>query len=154
MHMGAMNDSAKQTTLRFYQERLLCVLVHIQQHLDEPLVLDDLARMACLAPYHFHHVFTGMLGGSLARHVRRLRLERAASRLKLTETPVVQIAFEAAYETHESFSRAFRKAFGLSPVQFRAWNGVGARIQVPSGVHYHQQKGPGNFRVAQLKDKT
>jgi len=154
MHLGAMNNSAKQTTLRFYQERLLCVLVHIQQHLDEPLVLEDLARMACLAPYHFHHVFTGMLGESLASHVRRLRLERAASRLKLTETPVVQIAFEAAYETHESFSRAFRKAFGLSPVQFRSRHGVSARIQIPSGVHYHQRKRPGSFRVAQLKDKT
>src|SRR5271154_1011969 len=143
MHLGAMNDSAKQTTLRFYKERLLRVLVHIQQHLDEPLVLEDLARMACLAPYHFHHVFTGMLGESLASHVRRLRLERAASRLKLTETPVVQVAFEAAYETHESFSRAFRKAFGLSPLQFRTRNGVSARIQVTSCVHYHQRKRPG-----------
>src|SRR5271154_2017922 len=124
MHLGAMNDSAKQTTLRFYQERLLCVLVHIQQHLDEPLPLEDLARLACLAPHHFHHVFTGMLGESLGSHVRRLRLERAASRLKLTETPVVQIAFEAGYETHEAFSRAFGKGFGVSPMQFRRRNGV------------------------------
>jgi hypothetical protein len=34
-----MNARAKETTLRFYKERLLCVLVHIQQHLDEPLAL-------------------------------------------------------------------------------------------------------------------
>ncbi|MGA3179788.1 MAG: AraC family transcriptional regulator [Verrucomicrobiota bacterium] len=149
-----MNVSAKPATLRFYKERLLCVLVHIQQHLDEPLALDDLARLACLAPHHFHHVFTGMLGESLGSHVRRLRLERAACQLKLTKTPVVQVAFEAAYQTHEAFSRAFRKAFGLSPVQFRGRNGVSARIQTRSGVHYRRQKPPGSFRAAQLEDKT
>jgi len=152
--IGKMNVPAKQATLSFYKERLLRVLVHIQQHLDEPLALEELARLACLAPHHFHHLFTGMLGESLGSHVRRLRLERAASRLKLTETPVVQVAFEAAYETHEAFTRAFHKAFGLSPAQFRRRNGVSARIQIPSGVHYQQQKRPGRFRAAQLEDKT
>jgi AraC family transcriptional regulator len=149
-----MKDSAKPATLRFYKKRLLCVLVHIQQHLDEPLAPGDLARLACLAPYHFHHVFTGMLGESLGSHVRRLRLERAASPLKLTETPVVQVAFEAAYETHEAFSRAFRKAFGSSPAQYRQRHGVGGRIQIPSGVHYQERKRPGSFRAAQIEDKT
>jgi AraC family transcriptional regulator len=149
-----MKTVAKSATLRFYKERLLCVLVHIQQHLDEPLALEELARLAGLAPYHFHHVFTGMLGESLGSHVRRLRLERAACRLKLTDAPVVQVAFEAAYETHESFSRAFRRAFGLSPVQFRRRNLVSARIQNPSGVHYQYEKRPGNFRAAQLQEKT
>jgi AraC family transcriptional regulator len=149
-----MNSRAKQTTLRFYKERLLRVLVHIQQHLDEPLALEELGRLAFLSPYHFHHVFTGMLGESLGSHVRRLRLERAAWRLKLTETPVVQIAFEAGYDSHEAFSRAFRKAFGLSPVQFRKRDGVKARIQIPSGVHYQDRKKPRSFRPAQIEDKN
>jgi len=148
-----MKNSAKPATLRFYKERLLRVLVHIQQHLDEPLALAELAQLACLAPHHFHHVFTGMLGESLGSHVRRLRLERAAVRLKLTETPVVQVAFEAAYETHEAFSRAFRKAFGMSPAQFRRRHGPAARIQSPSGVHYLQRKRLGSFRAAQIQDK-
>ena len=149
-----MNVRAKETTLRFYKERLLCVLVHIQQHLDEPLALEELARMACLSPHHFHHVFTGMLGESLGSHTRRLRLERAAWRLKLTETPVVQIAFEAGYETHEAFSRAFRKGFGFSPVQFRRRNGVSARIQIASGVHYQNRKRLRGFRAAQIEDDS
>jgi AraC family transcriptional regulator len=149
-----MNVQAKETTLRFYKERLLCVLVHIQEHLDDPLPLELLGRLACLSPHHFHHVFTGMLGESLGSHVRRLRLERAAWRLKLTQTPVVQIAFEAGYETHEAFSRAFRKAFGLSPVQFRRRNGVSDRIQIPSGVHYQNRRRLRDFRAAQIEDKS
>src|SRR5689334_2625363 len=65
----------KEATLQFYKERMLRVLVHIQQNLDEPLELSALAKLASLSPFHFHHVFTGMLGESLASHVRRLRLE-------------------------------------------------------------------------------
>jgi transcriptional regulator GlxA family with amidase domain len=71
----------KPITLRDYKERLLRVLVYLQQYLDEPLSLDVLAARACLSPHHFHRVFTGMIGESLHNHIRRLRLERAAARL-------------------------------------------------------------------------
>src|SRR5215831_10466062 len=108
-----MSRTPKETTLRFYKQSMLRVLVHVQSHLNEPLALEELARLACLSPHDFHHVFTAMVGEPLASHVRRLRLERTASRLKLTDVTVIQIALEAGYETHEAFSRAFRKNFGL-----------------------------------------
>jgi AraC family transcriptional regulator len=149
-----MNRRTRPTTLRFYKERLLRVLVHVQQHLDEPLALDELARLACLSPYHFHHVFTGMTGESLAAHIRRLRLERAAWRLKLHTTPVVEIAFDAGYETHESFTRAFHAAFGVSPAQFRRRKGVSALIEIPSGVHYRDQPPLHSFRTTKIGDKS
>jgi len=148
-----MNGRTRATTLRFYKEQLLRVLVHIQQHLDEPLALEELARLGCLSPYHFHRVFSGMTGETLAGHIRRLRLERAASRLKLGRAPVVEIAFEAGYETQESFTRAFHAAFGAAPGQFRRRQGVSAVIKAASGVHYGGRKEPKNFRAAQLKGK-
>lgn len=146
-----MKCRTRPITVQFYKERLLRVLVHIQSHLDEPLPLADLARIACLSPYHFHHVFTGMTGESLAMHVRRLRLERAATRLKLAANPIVDIAFEAGYEAHESFTRAFHAAFGMSPAQFRRRKGVSALIDVPSGVHFEDQKHPKSFRAVRKK---
>jgi AraC family transcriptional regulator len=106
-----MGPALKQSTLRFYKERMLRVLVHIQQNLEEPLPLEKLAGLACLAPHHFHHVFTGMLGELLASHIRRLRLERAAWRLKLSSLPVVQITLEAGFDSHEAFTRAFGASF-------------------------------------------
>src|SRR5207302_10988331 len=81
-------------TEQSYRQRILRVLVYLQQHLDEPLPLEDLARVACFSPYHFHRVFRGMVGESVKEHVRRLRLERAAQRLTATGPSVVATALD------------------------------------------------------------
>jgi AraC family transcriptional regulator len=129
-----------ETTLRDYKMRLLRVLVHIQQHLDDALTRDQLAGIACFSPFHFHRIFKGMIGESLHAHIRRLRLERAASRLKLTTHPVIQIALDAGYDTHEAFTRAFKAAFGMAPIHFRARKTPPAGLPAPSGVHYQEQQ--------------
>jgi AraC family transcriptional regulator len=135
----------KPQTEQTYKERMLCVLVHIQQHLDEALALEELAVLAHFSPYHFHRVFQGMVGESLMAHVRRLRLERAAMRLKHTDQPVTRIAFEAGYETHEAFTRAFRALFGESPTGFREIHQPLALPGAPSGVHYDPAASPIDF---------
>lgn len=109
----------RTTTLEDYRERVLRVLLHIQHHLDEPLDLDELAGVAAFSPYHFHRVFRGMVGESVGGHVRRLRLERAAIELKTGDRPVVQVALDAGYGSHEAFTRAFRASFGVAPTEFR-----------------------------------
>ncbi|MFH1417502.1 MAG: AraC family transcriptional regulator, partial [Planctomycetota bacterium] len=109
----------KSQTEHDYRQRILRVLVHIQGRLDEAMSLEDLARIAHFSPYHFHRIFRGMVGESVKEHVRRLRLERAAFHLKATDQPVTRIAFDAGYEAHEAFTRAFRAMFGESPSGFR-----------------------------------
>lgn len=126
----------KPVTRQTYHERMLRVLVHIQNHLDEALSLEELARVAHFSPYHFHRIFQGMVGETLMTHVRRLRLERAAMRLKAGDQPVTQIAFEAGYETHEAFTRAFRAMFDASPTEFRQLHQPIEMGPAPSGVHF------------------
>ncbi|MBN2684238.1 MAG: AraC family transcriptional regulator [Pontiellaceae bacterium] len=109
----------KKETHISYQERILRVQVHIQHHLDEPLSLEELARVACFSPYHFHRIFRGMVGESVAGHVRRLRLERAALKLKQTRQPIIELAFDAGFQTAESFTRAFKDQFGRVPSEYR-----------------------------------
>jgi AraC family transcriptional regulator len=89
--------------------------------------------VAHFSPYHFHRIFRGMVGESLKEHIRRLRLERAATQLKHTDHSVLDIALEAGFQTHESFTRAFGALIGCSPSQFRSSNGV---VFASPGVHY------------------
>jgi AraC family transcriptional regulator len=135
----------RQVTLEDYKARMLRVLVHIQQHLDRELSLEELAGVAHFSPYHFHRIFRGMVGESLASHIRRIRLERAAGRLRFTDHPITDIAFEAGYETHEAFTRAFRSMSGLSPSEYRNQRRA---IQTPHAsmrVHYTADVPPGDF---------
>jgi len=134
----------KESTQKLYEERLLRVLVYIQQHLDEGLPLEDLARVAHFSPYHFHRIFRGIVGESLQEHIRRLRLERAAQRLKHTDRSVLEIALEAGFQTHESFTRAFRAVLGCSPSEFRSADGV---LFPAPGIHYQDH---GELEISSL----
>lgn len=100
-------------------ERLLPILVHIQAHLEQDLALNALAALANLSPYHFHRLFRATVGETVKQYVQRLRLEQGAFRLKLHDIPVIDVAFSLGYHSHESFTRAFRKQFGMPPKAYR-----------------------------------
>jgi AraC family transcriptional regulator len=138
----------RETTQQAYKERILRVLVYIQQHLDETIDLDSLARIAHFSPFHFHRLFRGMVGESVMEHVRRLRMERAAHRLKFGDQPITRIAFEAGYETHEAFSRAFRAMFDQSPSFFREAHQAMPFRNVPSNIHFAAEGKVEDFRAA------
>jgi AraC family transcriptional regulator len=125
----------KPETYSFYARAVQAAIEHIATHLDDALELEALARVACLSPFHFHRVFRGMVGETPLELTRRLRLERAASRLKDTTHPITQIAFDAGYETHEAFTRAFRAAYSTSPSGFRTRTYQRIEIASACGVH-------------------
>src|SRR5271165_743574 len=127
-----------KTTCNDYKERILRVLTHIQEHLDEALDLEELARVACFSSFHFHRIFAVMTGETIAEHVRRVRLERAAVELRSGAKQVIQVALDAGYEAHAAFTRAFNAAYGLSPTEFRRATGPIAIRPAPSGVHFRQ----------------
>ena len=82
------SKTTRQSTQQTYRNRILRVQLFIEEHLDEELALEQLARLAHFSPYHFHRVFRAMVGETVGEHVRRLRLERAALRLSSTDRPV------------------------------------------------------------------
>ena len=125
-----------KTTWIDYKERILRVLTHIQEHLDEALDLEELARVACFSSFHFHRVFAAMTGETIGDHVRRLRLERAAMELRSGAKQVIQLALDAGYEAHAAFTRAFKAAYGISPTEFRRATAPIAILAAPSGVHF------------------
>ncbi len=88
-------------------------------HLDTPVKLEELAKVACFSEFHFHRVFRAMTGETLNDFTNRLRLEKAARLLKRTRQSATEIALECGFSSPATFSRSFNHAFNTSPTQYR-----------------------------------
>ena len=106
-------------TLRNPPDCVAEVMQYIRQHINEPLNREVLAEVAGFSVPHFHRVFTAHVGESAISYIRRLRLERAARKLRMGAVDITEVALAAGYETHAAFSKAFRQQFGFSPSEFR-----------------------------------
>jgi AraC family transcriptional regulator len=109
----------KQQTVAFHRDAGLRAARLIAGRLDQAVDLGGLAAEVGISPQHFHRIFKGRLGETPLKLHRRLRLERAALELALSTEAVTAIAFDAGYETHEAFTRAFQTAYGQAPSEFR-----------------------------------
>ena len=92
---------------------------YLRDHLDKPLKLEDLAKVACFSKYHFHRVFSTMTGETVNDFTNRLRLEKAARLLTKTRQSLTEIALECGFSSSATFSRSFNQSFKTSPSQYR-----------------------------------
>ena len=109
----------KPDTRSFYERAVVHAAERVAASLDDALDLDALAATVNLSPFHFHRIFRGLLGETPLELHRRLRLERAAWALGNGAESITRIAFDAGYETHEAFTRAFRARYSHAPSTFR-----------------------------------
>lgn len=133
-----MNPGRTET----YAKRFEKVFEHVDRHLDDALDVETLSRVAHFSRFHFHRQFSEFVGIGVARYVQLMRLRRASYRLVFhPAAPITELALEAGFENPESFSRAFRKAFGQSPSAFRkqpAWQPWAERYRFPPRTRTQQ----------------
>jgi AraC family transcriptional regulator len=107
-----------------YRSRIQRSLDYARAHLEENPSLAELADAAAFSPYHFHRIFAAFVGETPAEHIRRLRIEKAASELLMRPAaPITEIALSCGFATPSAFSRDFRARFGLSPRSYRERRG-------------------------------
>jgi AraC family transcriptional regulator len=109
----------EKTMANDYEARLRRVLDHIHDDPAADLSLDALADVAALSRFHFHRVYTSVVGETAASTVRRMRLHRAAVALVQGTDPITRIARAVGYPQVASFTRAFAGHYGLTPAAFR-----------------------------------
>lgn len=108
-------------THREYIRRINHVLDFIEQHLDTDLSLEQIAQEAHYSPFHFHRVFLLVIGENLNEYVNRKRVERIASVLLVdANTSIKDLAYRYGFNSESSFSRSFKKYYGLTPTQFKS----------------------------------
>jgi len=90
----------------------------IEEHLQEPITLHNLASAAGYSPWHAAKIFKALTGKTPFEYIRAVRLSRAAMRLREEDVRIVDVAFDFVFDSHEGFTRAFSKQFGLTPQRF------------------------------------
>jgi AraC family transcriptional regulator len=124
-----MNKPQEKT----YAKRFDRVLDFIDTHLDERLTVERMSAVAHFSKFHFHRQFSSYVGVTPNRYVQLARLRRASYRLAFNPVErITDIALEAGFGNPESFSRAFKDAFGQSPSEFRKkpdWAGWSAQFR-------------------------
>ena len=125
-----------KTATGSYALRINRVIDYINTHLQEDLSLEQLSQVANFSKYHFHRQFSEYTGITVSKLVQLMRLKRASYQLVFNKPcRIIDIALDAGFENPESFSRAFKKAHGQTPSEFRkepAWKPWLDHYQIPS----------------------
>ena len=105
--------------MNLHTQRMTKVLQFIDETLDLEVSVSSLAKMAFYSEFHFHRIFRSFVGESVYAYRKRLLMERAVKFLQYTNKSVTEIAFDSGYDSHSSFTKAFKKFYKHSPSEVR-----------------------------------
>ncbi|MEU5158803.1 AraC family transcriptional regulator [Streptomyces sp. NPDC020875] len=100
-------------------ERLNRAMEHIEDRLDSPLDVAELARIAATSEHHLRRMFSALAGMPLSEYVRRRRLTVAGAEVLAGRATLLEIAVRYGYGSGEAFARAFRAMHGVGPGEAR-----------------------------------
>ncbi|MEU2679099.1 AraC family transcriptional regulator [Streptomyces sp. NPDC007107] len=100
-------------------DRLNQAMEHIESHLDQPVDVAGLARLAMTSEYHFRRMFSALAGLPLSEYIRRRRLTVAGAEVLAGDRTLLDIATRYGYGSGEAFARAFRAMHGVGPGEAR-----------------------------------
>lgn len=95
---------------------------YIDEHLSDPLSVQQIAEHFAFSPYYFHRLFTSIVGESMSAYIRDRRIAYACRMLNETDRKILDIALDHGFDSAQSFSRTFRSVTGMSPTEYRSRN--------------------------------
>ena len=101
------------------------LLSWLEGHLDQPLSLDNVAAKAGYSKWHLQRMFKDVTGHAIGAYIRARRLSKSAVALRLTARPILDIALQYRFDSQQTFTRAFKKQFSLTPALYRRSPGTG-----------------------------
>jgi AraC family transcriptional regulator len=103
---------------RLDDRRVMRVLDYVEEHLFDDIAVADLANVACLSIFHFTRAFSSATGVPPHRYISQKRLEHAKTMISAGGT-IAETAFACRFSSQSSFIRAFRRATGMTPAEYR-----------------------------------
>ncbi|KTD87496.1 AraC family transcriptional regulator [Paenibacillus etheri] len=102
-----------------YRLALEQAIIYIEDMLGEAIKVEDVAQAAGYSYYHLNRQFTAILGESIGSYIKKRRLANAAKALLYTNKRIIDVALDNGFESAESFSRAFKFIYKVSPQEYR-----------------------------------
>ncbi|HZG55283.1 AraC family transcriptional regulator [Paenibacillus sp.] len=110
--------------------RLLAAKQYVDERLDEDVRLEDVAAAVGCSAFHFHRLFRAWMGVTLAEYVRDRRLQAAGYALKRTNDKLIDIGLSCGFASPETFLRAFKRKYGVTPGDYRRGRGGAGTMKV------------------------
>ena len=95
------------------------VIDYIERNLEKELNLDNISKNIGYSKFYLNRIFTIQTGITIYKYIKNRRLTVAAEKLVKTDKPIIQIAYEAGYDTQQSFSFAFKQVYLYPPKTYR-----------------------------------
>lgn len=102
-----------------YWESFERAIIYMETHLDENISVHEVAKASGYSYYHFTRVFQSILGESVGNYIQKRRLSSASQKLLYSDRKIIDIAIESGFDSSESFSRAFKNVYQVSPSIYR-----------------------------------
>lgn len=110
---------------------------YIGQNLGQEITLSSLSRVSLFSPWYSYRLFRQALALTPAEYIRKLRLSRAALRLREEKCRIIDVAFDLGFQSVDTFTRSFYREFGLNPREY-AKNPVPVPLFIPYGAKYKE----------------
>ena len=91
----------------------------VEKNLSGRIDVAELAAVAQLSPFYFQRLFSRFVGKPVMEYVKLRRLAHAADYLAANKSRILDVALDFGFGNHETFTRAFRDAYGITPEEYR-----------------------------------
>lgn len=112
-------DIQKRTNTWKYEDRILDICDYVNEHLAEPLTLEQVSEEAGFSKYHFAHLFRDFMGVPFYRYLNQKRIMNAQKLLADPDCSVTEAAIQSGFSSISSFNRMFRQIKGCTPSKYR-----------------------------------
>lgn len=103
-------------------ERIQSAIDYIENHLYEKIHIKEVTKTALMSQSSFYVIFSNILGTTIKDYIRKRRLSLSAHDLINSDLSILELSLKYQYGTYESYSRSFKKLFGISPKNYREKN--------------------------------
>lgn len=115
---------------------------YIEERLNEPLTLEQIAAASAMSVPHLYRMFYAMTGHPIKEYIRKRRTNEAGCLLRQTGMSVIDVGFQSGFDSYQTFLKAFKRTTGITPGMYRE-----------SDIIYSFERIRLNERVAYCEDR-